>query len=82
MSKCAIFLDKIRKEERRILTKSGFIQSYEVSLIPVVPVVSTVLLFLVHTLLGYPLDASAVSVWCHERRVIKLAASDINKIVF
>ena len=43
-----------------MLMKSGFIQSFQVALIPVVPVVSTVLLFLVHTLVGYPLTASQV----------------------
>ena len=40
--------------------KSGFIQSFQVALIPVVPVASTVLLFLAHTLLGYRLDAASV----------------------
>jgi len=50
----------IRSKERKMLSKAGFIQSMQVSLVPIIPVLSTVLTFTVHTLLGYPLDASKV----------------------
>ncbi|XP_077967877.1 ATP-binding cassette sub-family C member 5-like isoform X2 [Styela clava] len=45
----------IRSDERKVLTKQAMIQSLQISVVPIVPVLSTVLTFLVHTLMGYPL---------------------------
>ncbi|XP_076803641.1 ATP-binding cassette sub-family C member 5-like [Clavelina lepadiformis] len=54
----AIAIEKIRDQEKKLLTKAGFVQAFMVSIVPIVPVMSTVLLFLVHTLIGYELDAA------------------------
>ncbi|XP_076803635.1 ATP-binding cassette sub-family C member 5-like isoform X2 [Clavelina lepadiformis] len=51
-------IGKIRDQERAILARAGFVQSFQVTIVPIVPVMSTVFLFLVHTLVGYPLDAT------------------------
>lgn len=50
-------IKKIRSAERKVLTKQAMIQSLQISVVPIVPVLSTVLTFLVHTLMGYPLYA-------------------------
>ncbi|XP_048402989.1 ATP-binding cassette sub-family C member 12 isoform X4 [Stegostoma tigrinum] len=48
----------VRKTERKILEKAGYVQSVNTSVIPIVPTLATVLTFVVHTLLGYELTAS------------------------
>ncbi|XP_048461942.1 ATP-binding cassette sub-family C member 12 [Rhincodon typus] len=48
----------VRKTERKILEKAGYVQSVNTSVAPIVPTLATVLTFVVHTLLGYELTAS------------------------
>ncbi|GCC24840.1 ATP-binding cassette sub-family C member 12 isoform X1 [Chiloscyllium punctatum] len=48
----------VRKTERKILEKAGYVQSVNTSVTPIVPTLATVLTFVVHTLLGYELTAS------------------------
>ena len=55
-----LFSGKIRNEERKILAKVGFIQSFLLAIIPTIPTAAVVITFLVHTLLKYPLTAPQV----------------------
>ncbi|KAL7833683.1 hypothetical protein AOLI_G00286430 [Acnodon oligacanthus] len=49
----------IRKKERLLLEKAGYIQSVNSSLTAIVPTLATVFTFIVHTAIGLPLDPSA-----------------------
>uniref|UniRef100_UPI00398EC4DA ATP-binding cassette sub-family C member 12 n=1 Tax=Pristiophorus japonicus TaxID=55135 RepID=UPI00398EC4DA len=51
-------ISDVRKDERKILEKAGYVQSVNTSVAPIVPTLATVLTFVVHTLLGYDLTAS------------------------
>ncbi|XP_059848901.1 ATP-binding cassette sub-family C member 12 [Hypanus sabinus] len=51
-------ISDVRKNEKKILEKAGYVQSVNSSLVPIVPTLATVLTFVVHTLLGYELTAS------------------------
>ncbi|XP_067906009.1 ATP-binding cassette sub-family C member 12 [Heterodontus francisci] len=51
-------ISDVRKDERKILEKAGYVQSVNTSVAPIVPTLATVLAFVVHTLLGYELTAS------------------------
>ncbi|XP_078256552.1 ATP-binding cassette sub-family C member 12-like isoform X2 [Rhinoraja longicauda] len=48
----------VRKKEKKILQKAGYVQSVNTSMAPMVPAFATVLTFVVHTLLGYELTVS------------------------
>uniref|UniRef100_A0A8B9HQL6 ATP-binding cassette, sub-family C (CFTR/MRP), member 12 n=1 Tax=Astyanax mexicanus TaxID=7994 RepID=A0A8B9HQL6_ASTMX len=54
----------IRKKEKLILEKAGYVQSINSSLTTVVPTLATILTFIVHTAIGLPLAPSTVS-FCH-----------------
>ncbi|KAL7831206.1 hypothetical protein SRHO_G00307090 [Serrasalmus rhombeus] len=49
----------IRKEERLLLEKAGYVQSVNSSLTTLVPTLATIFTFIVHTTIGLPLDPSA-----------------------
>uniref|UniRef100_V9K892 ATP-binding cassette sub-family C member 5 n=1 Tax=Callorhinchus milii TaxID=7868 RepID=V9K892_CALMI len=48
----------VRKEERKILEKAGYVQSVNSSVVPIIPALATVLMFLVHTFLKHELKSS------------------------
>lgn len=50
----------IRKKERFLLEMTAYVQSISVALTPVVPVLSVIVTFLVHTSLGYDLSPAEV----------------------
>ncbi|XP_036439968.1 multidrug resistance-associated protein 9 [Colossoma macropomum] len=49
----------IRKKERSLLEKAGYVQSVNSSLTTIVPTLATIFTFIVHTAIGLPLDPSA-----------------------
>ncbi|GCB79038.1 hypothetical protein scyTo_0021261 [Scyliorhinus torazame] len=51
-------ISDVRKDERKILEKAGYVQSVNTSIIPIVPTLASVLIFMVHTQLRYDLTAS------------------------
>uniref|UniRef100_A0AAR2LWH8 ATP-binding cassette, sub-family C (CFTR/MRP), member 12 n=1 Tax=Pygocentrus nattereri TaxID=42514 RepID=A0AAR2LWH8_PYGNA len=51
----------IRKKERLLLEKAGYVQSVNSSLTTLVPTLATIFTFIVHTTIGLPLQPSAVS---------------------
>uniref|UniRef100_A0A8C9WC66 ATP-binding cassette sub-family C member 5 n=1 Tax=Scleropages formosus TaxID=113540 RepID=A0A8C9WC66_SCLFO len=51
----------IRKKEKNILEKAGYIQSVNSSVAVIIPTIATILTFVVHTSLGFPLNSSTVS---------------------
>ncbi|XP_069757764.1 ATP-binding cassette sub-family C member 12 isoform X2 [Narcine bancroftii] len=51
-------ISDVRKNEKRILEKAGYVQSINSSLTPTVPTLATILTFVVHTLLGCELTAA------------------------
>uniref|UniRef100_A0A8C9WQW9 ATP binding cassette subfamily C member 12 n=1 Tax=Scleropages formosus TaxID=113540 RepID=A0A8C9WQW9_SCLFO len=48
----------IRKKEKNILEKAGYIQSVNSSVAVIIPTIATILTFVVHTSLGFPLNSS------------------------
>lgn len=50
----------IRKMERKILEKGGYVQSVNLALTPIVSIVAVVMTFILHTLLKQELTASVV----------------------
>uniref|UniRef100_A0A8C9STI9 ATP binding cassette subfamily C member 12 n=1 Tax=Scleropages formosus TaxID=113540 RepID=A0A8C9STI9_SCLFO len=50
-----------RKKEKNILEKAGYIQSVNSSVAVIIPTIATILTFVVHTSLGFPLNSSTVS---------------------
>ena len=57
--------ERIRMDEEALLRKAGTVQSIQIAVITVVPVIACSLTFITHTCLGYPLDATAVSTRTH-----------------
>jgi len=51
----------IRKNEKLLLQKAGYVQSLNSSLTTIVPTLATILTFIVHTALKLPLQPSTVS---------------------
>ncbi|XP_038662587.1 multidrug resistance-associated protein 9-like [Scyliorhinus canicula] len=51
-------ISDVRKDERKILEKAGYVQSVNNSVTPIVPMLATVLTLIVHTLLRFDLTAS------------------------
>ncbi|KAI4890792.1 hypothetical protein NFI96_010580, partial [Prochilodus magdalenae] len=49
----------IRKNERLLLEKAGYVQSVNSSLTALVPTLATIFTFIVHTVIGLPLEPSA-----------------------
>lgn len=49
---------EIRKKEEELLRKSGTIQSLQIAIITIIPVIACSVTFIVHTTLGYELDAT------------------------
>lgn len=57
-----IFSDlDIRKNEKLLLQKAGYVQSLNASLTTIVPTLATILTFIAHTALKLPLHPSTVS---------------------
>ncbi|KAL4642182.1 multidrug resistance-associated protein 9 isoform X1 [Arapaima gigas] len=52
-------ISEIRKREKSLLEKAGYIQSMNSSITAIIPTIATILTFVVHTSLGYPLNSSA-----------------------
>uniref|UniRef100_A0A8B9HMQ8 ATP-binding cassette sub-family C member 5 n=1 Tax=Astyanax mexicanus TaxID=7994 RepID=A0A8B9HMQ8_ASTMX len=53
----------IRKKEKLILEKAGYVQSINSSLTTVVPTLATILTFIVHTAIGLPLAYTIIAVF-------------------
>ncbi|XP_062379986.1 ATP-binding cassette sub-family C member 12-like [Sardina pilchardus] len=51
-------ITEIRRKEKSLLQKAGFVQSLNAANTAIVPTLATILTFIVHTLLGLPLDPS------------------------
>ncbi|XP_076148996.1 ATP-binding cassette sub-family C member 12-like [Alosa pseudoharengus] len=51
-------ITEIRKKEKGLLQKAGYVQSMNAANTAIVPTLATILTFIVHTLLGLPLDPS------------------------
>ncbi len=51
----------IRKKEKLLLQKAGYVQSLNTSFTTIVPTLATILTFIVHTALNLPLLPSTVS---------------------
>ncbi|XP_048086707.1 ATP-binding cassette sub-family C member 12-like isoform X1 [Alosa alosa] len=51
-------ITEIRMNERSLLQKAGYVQSMNTANTAIVPTLATILTFIVHTLLGLPLDPS------------------------
>ncbi|XP_076147974.1 ATP-binding cassette sub-family C member 12-like isoform X1 [Alosa pseudoharengus] len=51
-------ITEIRMKERSLLQKAGYVQSMNTANTAIVPTIATILTFIVHTLLGLPLDPS------------------------
>ncbi|XP_041931072.1 ATP-binding cassette sub-family C member 12-like isoform X3 [Alosa sapidissima] len=51
-------ITEIRMKERSLLQKAGYVQSMNTANTAIVPTLATILTFIVHTLLGLPLDPS------------------------
>lgn len=57
------YLLDLRRQEKKLLEKSGYIQSLTISTLFVAPTVSTAVMILIHTYLQMELTASVVSIW-------------------
>uniref|UniRef100_A0A8C9VJK5 ATP binding cassette subfamily C member 12 n=1 Tax=Scleropages formosus TaxID=113540 RepID=A0A8C9VJK5_SCLFO len=51
----------VSTKEKNILEKAGYIQSVNSSVAVIIPTIATILTFVVHTSLGFPLNSSTVS---------------------
>lgn len=59
---CFLWLSSdIRKKEKLLLQKAGYIQSLNNAITTVIPTVATILAFIAHTSLGHELTSTSVS---------------------
>lgn len=56
-------ISDLRRKERRLLEKSGIIQSLTTASLFIAPTVATTVMFLIHTCLQLKLTVSLVSAW-------------------
>lgn len=59
----AFYLSDLRRKEKKLLAKSGIIQSLTTAFLFIAPTVSTTVMFLIHTCLQQKLTVSMVSAW-------------------
>ncbi|XP_049450093.1 ATP-binding cassette sub-family C member 12-like [Epinephelus fuscoguttatus] len=72
----------IRKTEQRMLAKASVIQNFSVTISPLVPIFAIMVTFIVHTLLGLPLNTSSafpvVTIFNSMRFILSLLPTTFN----